>query len=670
MLPEIKLDDEMYEDIVEQMRNRIAFHSPEWTDHNAHDPGITFLELFAWLKEAQQYYMDHLDREMYPKFLKLLGLKCRDRRPAEGWLAVGSDRAVLLPGTPFYADRICLTLQEQAWCSGAVISSMKASNGTICNGNVIGSGQMHFYPFSKIPVSSTCWTIDFEKPVSGVPVFTMYVGVSEDYPVKRNPVQKNYPQLASWETEVLTDGTWVKCDVISDDTAVLTTSGRIRLSFPEGAQVSAVRFRLTETHYDVPPLLTKIRPDVFAVSQLQYIVCSMRIKSDKKPVRKFLVELNYPSANWETEYFMKDETGYTSVKPVSVEKTDRGIEVELENPAEELMSVCTSPDTGNIFLRGECDGFPEQVFDLRCEMLCCGHFEIMIYDSYDKHWHIWHRTDSLAESGHLDRVYQLDEIKGVISFGDGIHGRMPDGEFRIISIAVTEAENGNIKDGNITGSPVSEKIRKNAVYRSVKGGAEGETPEMCLRRSRMEQKLPARAVTREDYEQLVRSAPGLMIKGCRISSGEAGENRVSIAIEPYTGSEKAKPNPVYLDIIRQFLEPRRLVGTQISVSFPVYADIRIYAELVVRSHDMGTEKKIRSAVRELFSNDYHVFGKTILYSAVYAVFDSMPDVRHIQALVMQCRSDHVTITSNGDLMLPENGLTYLSSLELKLISSI
>ncbi|MEZ4496532.1 MAG: hypothetical protein R2845_07095 [Thermomicrobiales bacterium] len=29
----------------------IPFYAPEWTDHNAHDPGVTLLELFAWLAE-------------------------------------------------------------------------------------------------------------------------------------------------------------------------------------------------------------------------------------------------------------------------------------------------------------------------------------------------------------------------------------------------------------------------------------------------------------------------------------------------------------------------------------------------------------------------------------------------------------------------------------------
>jgi hypothetical protein len=70
----------------------------------------------------------------------------------------------------------------------------------------------------------------------------------------------------------------------------------------------------------------------------------------------------------------------------------------------------------------------------------------------------------------------------------------------------------------------------------------------------------------------------------------------------------------------------------------------------------------------MFRTEYHVFGKPVLYSAVYAAIESMNGVRQIRSLVMQCRNSHVRITPNSDLFLPENGLPCLSRLELKLVS--
>ena len=54
------LDDQKYTDIVEAAKRRIPVIFPEWTDMNEHDPGITLIELFAWLKEMQQYTLNRI----------------------------------------------------------------------------------------------------------------------------------------------------------------------------------------------------------------------------------------------------------------------------------------------------------------------------------------------------------------------------------------------------------------------------------------------------------------------------------------------------------------------------------------------------------------------------------------------------------------------------------
>ncbi len=53
MLPNISLDNDRYKDIMDEARNLIVSLYPEWTDFNYHDPGITLLELFSWIRESQ-----------------------------------------------------------------------------------------------------------------------------------------------------------------------------------------------------------------------------------------------------------------------------------------------------------------------------------------------------------------------------------------------------------------------------------------------------------------------------------------------------------------------------------------------------------------------------------------------------------------------------------------
>ena len=87
MLNARNLDDQTYEQIVRTAEGRLPWLCPAWTDHNAHDPGITILELMAWYKEMQQYHMNQFTDELRCKLLKLVGISRRPAAPA-AWARV------------------------------------------------------------------------------------------------------------------------------------------------------------------------------------------------------------------------------------------------------------------------------------------------------------------------------------------------------------------------------------------------------------------------------------------------------------------------------------------------------------------------------------------------------------------------------------------------------
>ncbi len=71
-LPSLKLDDRTYADLVAEASELIPSLYPQWTDHNPADPGVTLLELLAWLVEMLIYRVDRLPTAHYVAFLKLL----------------------------------------------------------------------------------------------------------------------------------------------------------------------------------------------------------------------------------------------------------------------------------------------------------------------------------------------------------------------------------------------------------------------------------------------------------------------------------------------------------------------------------------------------------------------------------------------------------------------
>ncbi|MEH2144174.1 putative baseplate assembly protein [Nostoc sp.] len=74
-LPSSKLDDRAFDDLVEECILRIPRYCPEWTDHNLSDPGITLIELFAWLTDQMLLRFNQVPRKNYVAFLELLGIR-------------------------------------------------------------------------------------------------------------------------------------------------------------------------------------------------------------------------------------------------------------------------------------------------------------------------------------------------------------------------------------------------------------------------------------------------------------------------------------------------------------------------------------------------------------------------------------------------------------------
>ena len=74
-IPQIELDDRRFQDLVDEAKRLVQQHCPEWTDHNVSDPGVTLIELFAWMSDQLLYRMNRVPDRHYVKFLELLGVR-------------------------------------------------------------------------------------------------------------------------------------------------------------------------------------------------------------------------------------------------------------------------------------------------------------------------------------------------------------------------------------------------------------------------------------------------------------------------------------------------------------------------------------------------------------------------------------------------------------------
>src|SRR6185369_698695 len=86
------IDDRRYQDLLNEALARIPVHNPEWTNFNKSDPGVTLVELFAFLTESLLYRSNQIPERNRRKFLSLLGQPLRPASAAEGIVVFSNPR--------------------------------------------------------------------------------------------------------------------------------------------------------------------------------------------------------------------------------------------------------------------------------------------------------------------------------------------------------------------------------------------------------------------------------------------------------------------------------------------------------------------------------------------------------------------------------------------------
>ena len=71
-IPLPNLDDRTFGDLTLEARALIPGLAPDWTNHNVSDPGVTLIELLAWLTEMLLFEVNQVPAAHTEKFLRLL----------------------------------------------------------------------------------------------------------------------------------------------------------------------------------------------------------------------------------------------------------------------------------------------------------------------------------------------------------------------------------------------------------------------------------------------------------------------------------------------------------------------------------------------------------------------------------------------------------------------
>ena len=170
------LDDRQYADIVAEAKTLISRYAPEWTNFNESDPGITLVELFAWMTEILVYRLNQVPDLNYIKFLQLLGIELEAAQPATAAITFNVSNpnltSVIVPqGTQIAASGtgsqpIIFETDESLIVIGAVLGALQTYDGTaytVQTAKNANPGQW-FYPFGQTLRSDARCCSDFSRP--------------------------------------------------------------------------------------------------------------------------------------------------------------------------------------------------------------------------------------------------------------------------------------------------------------------------------------------------------------------------------------------------------------------------------------------------------------------------------------------------------------------------
>lgn len=95
------IDPRNFQDLVDEAKRRIPQYCPEWTDHNVSDPGVTLIELFAWMTDILLYRLNRVPERDFLKFLELIGARPHPAVPASTeltlWLTAPPEETRVIP---------------------------------------------------------------------------------------------------------------------------------------------------------------------------------------------------------------------------------------------------------------------------------------------------------------------------------------------------------------------------------------------------------------------------------------------------------------------------------------------------------------------------------------------------------------------------------------------
>lgn len=706
---------------METVRRKIPVIYPEWTNLNSHDPGITLLELFAWLKEMEQYQLNRITPKIYESMLQLLGIELKGPSPSKTVAFFQNVSHISLPaGYRFQAvGGATFEVPENVCLGNTRVKNVFIFDGKsfFCVDEMLKEKDLSFQVFGEQPVDGTSALYIGLDRISVETELSLYLLFYDHYPIKRNSFSKDQtflPRNVVFEYAARSEKGIVfrPLEVIKDETYALSVSGEIRFRLGSdmepldlNEQMSGccwIRFRLLKQSCEEFSRLLSIHVDAVTLLQRRTLCEAEDFIAPRS------AEFSFAPATWLGQnggiaFLIRNTWGWVvhndfirQLKDPNNEKviTLNNLPADLaQDGSPNIRLLCYEREFSQHLILGESNGQPKQRFNIGCDdQILLNQLRMMVQEQCESDefvWQEWHYIRNIVHAGPTDRVFTYDSKEHEIVFGDNIYGAVPEpGEKNIvmISCATTEGSNGNILADSLESTNFENmKISPYNIFPSA-GGFDGDTATSAIKAFQEDLKTCTKAVTATDYETLACSTPGLRVFGvkaipCYDPNNRQGDGEakaiVTVVVMPYNESKFPKPDTHFLQAVQRNLEKYRLITTNVKVIGPSYVCVSVYVEIVLNNaHDMQAVSHIRAKIQQLFDihtwvkdNCLHV-GEAVQKNTIVKKISEILDVKRVKNIVLSIRGTEGYRDKYGNIQIPPHALPYLGDLEIRPIDLI
>jgi baseplate J-like protein len=285
------------------------------------------------------------------------------------------------------------------------------------------------------------------------------------------------------------------------------------------------------------------------------------------------------------------------------------------------------------------DGSPNQLYPLPSKPAVSGSIEVVVNEPGGPT--SWREVETLATSTPVDRDFTTEgaaDGSTSLLFGDGLNGMIPPaGAVISATYLLGGTTAGNIAAGIEFTSAVPEiKEVKNPA--AAAGGTDVESVDRARRLAPRLFRTQDRAVTTDDYRDLVSRVPGVG----KVEAVAAGWNEIVLYVAP--AGVVTEPSDLLKRDVLAYLEPRRMATTSLRVVGPQAADIYLRATVNAQPYYYAADvqRAVEAAVASYLGFDAVTFAQQIYLSKVYDLIQSLPQVASLNVTEFSRASDGTT----------------------------